>query len=209
MVDVSPRSPSVAQPAWSREGEKPRWSWVRRRAGWLVFAFPAILALTLIANGARQAGERGSATDRADVALKEAFRDIPFKVRLPQAVPLGAPMVRVILDKPDSKQGFQAFQLTVWYTTKSTNKKSRAETIQVWQTNDKYLARRLRDPLQLVGEEEIIAGQSWRRVVDTEVPLYKTTTFSKRYDDGITLTVGSEDPELARQAVATLATANG
>lgn len=200
--------PNAKTPGWTHDGEKPMWRTLRRRAGWFVFAFPAILALSLIANGARQASQRGDATVTAERALKVAFKDIPFKVRLPSSLPQKAPMVRVVLDKPDSRQGFQAYQLNVWYTVEG-NGAATGKTIHVWQTNDKFLARRLQDPLQLVGEQETIGGETWRRVVDSRVPGREVTTFSKRYDDGITMTVDSPEPDLARAAIANLATANG
>ena len=201
-------SPGPTPQEWSREGEKPVWSFVRRRAGWIVFAFPAILALSLIANGARQADQRGDASEKAQRDLREAFADIPFKVRLPTALPENAPMVRVVFDKPDSKQGFQAYQLNVWYTVRGTTAEA-GQSIHVWQTNDKFLARRLRDPLQLVGKEETIGGATWRRVVDDRVPGRTVTTYSKRFDDGITMTIDSPAPDLARSAITKLATANG
>lgn len=188
--------------------EKPLWAKVRRRAGIIVFAFPAILALSLIVNGARQASVRGDASVKAERDLREAFTDIPFKIRLPKVLPENAPMVRAVLDKPDSKQGFQAYQLNVWYTVRGSSPDS-GKSVHVWQTNDKFLARRLRDPLQLVGTEEMIGGETWRRVVDDRVPGRLVTTFSKRFDDGITMTVDSPNPELARAAIATIATANG
>lgn len=188
--------------------ERPIWSLIRRRAGIIVFAFPAILALSLIANGARQASVRGDASVKAGRDLTQALADIPFKIRLPVVLPESAPMVRVVLDKPDSKQGFQAFQLNVWYTVRGSSPDA-GKSVHVWQTNDKFLARRLRDPLQLVGVEERIGGETWRRVVDDRVPGRKVTTFSKRFDDGITMTVDSPKPELARAAIATIATANG
>jgi hypothetical protein len=207
MSDVLTQAPYGSTP---RPGERKIITLLRRRAGWVVFAFPAILALSLIANGARQASERGDASVKAQRDLTEAFAAIPFKIRLPKALPSTVPMVRVVLDKPDSKQGFQAYQLNVWYTVRGTNKNDKnGESVHVWQTNDKFLARRLRDPLQLVGVEETIGGQTWRRVVDDRVPGRTVTTFSKRFEDGITMTVDSSTPELARTAIAGLGTANG
>lgn len=205
----TPSSTSATRPnEWSRNEEKPVWRFVRRRAGWIVFAFPAIMALSLIANGARQASERGDASQKARRDLQAAFADIPFKIRLPTVLPESAPIVRVVFDKPDSKQGFQAYQLNVWYTVRGSAPDS-GQSIHVWQTNDKFLARRLRDPLQLVGPEETINGGVWHRVVDDRVPGRVVTTFSKRFDDGITMTVDSPKPELARAAISALGTANG
>ncbi len=205
MSDVATPTPYGSTP---RPGERPIVALIRRRAGWVVFAFPAILALSLIANGARQASERGDASIKAKRDLTESFAAIPFKIRLPKTLPATVPMVRVVLDRPDSKQGFQAYQLNVWYTVRGGGDKS-GESVHVWQTNDKFLARRLRDPLQLVGVEENIGAQTWRRVVDDRVPGRVVTTFSKRFDDGITMTIDSSTPELARTAIAGLGTANG
>lgn len=208
---IAAQSKNPGQPTNPRSRsnqERPIWAKLRKRAGIMVFAFPAILALSLIINGARQASVRGDATVKAQRDLREAFADIPFKIRLPATLPENAPMVRAVLDKPDSKQGFQAYQLNVWYTVRGSSPDA-GKSVHVWQTNDKFLARRLRDPLQLVGVEETIGGQTWRRVVDDRVPGRTVTTFSKRFDDGITMTVDSPRPELARAAIATIATANG
>ena len=76
----------------------------------------------------------------------------------------------------------------------------------VWQTNDKFLSRRLQDPTQIVGEAETVAGQEWHRVVDDRVVNQVVTTFSRRFDDGITVAVDSKDPDLARATIAALQT---
>ncbi len=178
-----------------------------RRVGALLIAPPAILALSLIANGAKQSRDRGNATVVAQKALSKAFDKVPFKVRLPQPVPEGARMVRVYLDEPDSDRGFQAFQLNVWYTTPGLKDEGGGQTIHVWQSNDKFLNRRLRDPLQLVGTPVVIKGETWHQVVDDRVPNQVVSTLSKRFDDGITMTVDAKDAALARRAVETLATA--
>ena len=161
----------------------------------------------MIANGAKQSRDRGNATVVAQKALSKAFDKVPFKVRLPQPVPDDARMVRVYLDEPDSDRGFQAFQLNVWYTTPGLKDEGGGQTIHVWQSNDKFLNRRLRDPLQLVGTPVVIKGETWHQVVDDRVPNQVVSTLSKRFDDGITMTVDAKDAALARRAVETLATA--
>lgn len=175
----------------------------------MLIAPPAILALTLIANGAKQSRDRGNATVVAEKALRQAFEKVPFKVRLPKPVPDNARMVRVFLDEPDSDRGFQAYQLNVWYTTPGLKDDGGGQTIHVWQSNDKFLSRRLRDPLQMVGTPVAINGETWHRVVDDRVAAQVVTTFSKRFDDGITMTVDAKNPDLAKRAVEVLATAQG
>ncbi len=191
-----PRPPSATKPKLSS-----------RRVGALLIAPPAILALSLIANGAKQSHDRGNATVVAQKALRKAFDKVPFKVRLPKPVPDNARMVRVYLDEPDSDRGFQAFQLNVWYTTPGLKDQGGGQTIHVWQSNDKFLSRRLRDPLQMVGAPVAINGETWHRVIDDRVPTQVVTTFSMRFDDGITMTVDAKDPNLATRAVEALATA--
>ena len=186
--DVSP-SPAPAH-------RKPR-----RHIAFYVFLPPAILALSLIGNGAWQARSRGNATEVAEKALAKAIKRVPFEVRLPSKLPGNAVMVRVFLDEPDSDQGFQAYQLNVWYRTLDATMEGGGEAMHIWQTNDKFLARRLRDPLQMKGEPVDIAGQSWRRVIDDRVRTDVVTTFSHRFDDGITMTVDSPDSGLAKQLI--------
>lgn len=174
-----------------------------RRIGLFLLIPPAILALSLIANGARQASERGNATEQAEKALDKAVKKLPFLVRLPKDLPMDARMVRVVLDEPDSEQGFQAYQLNVWYRTKTTNNEPDAE-FHVWQSNDKFLARRLRDPLQAVGKPVKIGDQVWHQVTDDRVTGRVVKTFSFRFDNGVTMTVDSKDADLAMHAIRSL-----
>ena len=171
---------------------------------WLVFLPPAILALSLIANGANQARERGNATELAKSALVKAVKDVPFEVRLPQNLPFAAPLVRTFLDAPDSDQGFQAFQLNTWYTTPGKPELGGGKTLHVWQSNDKFLARKLRDPLALKGVSVPLSGEVWHRVIDDRVPQRFVTTYSKRFDDGTTMTVDGEDPKMVEEVIKAL-----
>jgi hypothetical protein len=176
-----------------------------KRIALYVFLGPALLALSLIANGAWQARSRGNATVVAQKALARAIKKVPFEVRLPKTLPGNAVLVRVFLDEPDSDQGFQAYQLNVWYRTLDATVEGGGEAIHLWQTNDKFLARRLRDPVQWKGEPTTIGGEPWRKVTDNRVELQVVRTFSRRFDDGITMTVDSKDEGLARDVVSELA----
>ena len=171
---------------------------------WLVFLPPAVLALSLIANGANQANERGNATSLAKKALAKAVKDVPFEVRLPKNLPFSAPLVRTFLDAPDSDQGFQAFQLNTWYTTPGLPEQGGGKTLHVWQSNDKFLARKLRDPLALKGKSIPLAGEVWHRVIDDRVSQRYVTTYSKRFDDGTTMTVDGEDPKMVEEVIKAL-----
>jgi hypothetical protein len=177
----------------------------RRHIAFYVFLPPALLAISLIANGAWQARARGNATVVAEKALAVAVKKVPFEVRLPRQLPGNAIMVRTFLDEPDSDQGFQAYQLNVWYRTLDATIEGGGESIHVWQTNDKFLARRLQDPMQLKGIPLTIGGQSWREVTDDRVPNRVVTTFSRRWENGITMTVDSKDAGLAKQVIEQLA----
>jgi hypothetical protein len=191
----------------SEKAGKPKRPLTPRKVGALLIAPPAILSLTLIANGAKQSRDRGNATQVAERALSKAFEKVPFKVRLPKPIPANAKMVRVFLDEPDSDRGFQAFQLNVWYTTPGLKSEGGGQTIHLWQSNDKFLSRRLRDPLQMVGKPETLKGETWHRVLDDRVETQIVTTFSRRFDDGITMTVDAKDPNLARSTIEALVTA--
>lgn len=177
----------------------------KRHIAFYVFLPPAILALSLIINGAWQSRSRGNATAVAEKALEKAIKRVPFEVRLPKTLPSNSVMVRVFLDEPDSDQGFQAYQLNVWYRTLDASLEGGGQAMHVWQTNDKFLARRLADPLQMKGEPVDIGGQAWRRVTDDRVATNVVTTFSHRFDDGITMTVDSEDEGLAKGIIEELA----
>jgi hypothetical protein len=180
----------------------PRWRGIP--VTWLIFLPPAILALSLIANGANQANERGNATALAKKALAKAVKDVPFEVRLPKNLPFDAPLVRTFLDAPDSDQGFQAFQLNTWYTTPGLPEQGGGKTLHVWQSNDKFLARKLRDPLALKGESIPLEGEVWHRVIDDRVSQRYVTTYSKRFDDGTTMTVDGEDPKMVEEVIKAL-----
>jgi hypothetical protein len=186
----TPVSPTIVKP------KKPP-----RHIALYVFLPPALLALSLIANGAIQSRARGNATIVATKALAKAVKRVPFEVRLPKTLPGNAVLVRVFLDEPDSDQGFQAYQLNVWYRTLDATVAGGGVAIHVWQTNDKFLARRLRDPMQMTGQPVTIGGQPWRRVTDDRVSAQIVSTFSHRFDDGITMTVDSKDDELAKDVV--------
>ena len=135
---VGPKSAPVGGP--KAQWWKPTWRPKKNRVGLLVFLPPAILAGSLIANGAVQASRRGDATVQAERALKLASVKVPFHIRLPNTLPDNAKMVRVVLDEPDSNQGFQAYQLNVWYRTPGTCR---------WTARRGRCVRRLR-PLCLV-----------------------------------------------------------
>ncbi len=177
----------------------------QRRVALFVFIPPAILALSLIANGARQASARAGAQKVAEQALAKAIKKVPFEVRLPARLPKNAPIVRTYLNAPDSDQGFQAYQLNTWYRTPGTADTGGGKTIHVWQSNDKFLARRLQDPTALKGERIMINGEAWNRVIDDRVQSQIVTTYSRKFDDGITMTVDSPDRALVEATVRALA----
>ena len=180
------------------------WRPKKNRIGLVVFLPPALLAGSLIVNGAVQSSRRGDATVQAERALRLASAKVPFQIRLPKTLPGDARMVRVVLDEPDSDQGFQAYQLNVWYRTPGTTAEGGGRTVHVWQSNDKFLARRLQDPLQMVGTPVSIANQTWHQVTDARVTQHIVTTFSKRFDDGITMTVDSKQTDMATAAIRAL-----
>ena len=205
-ITVGPKSAPVG--ASKAQWWKPTWRPKKNRVGLLVFLPPAILAGSLIANGAVQASRRGDATVQAERALKLASAKVPFHIRLPNTLPDNAKMVRVVLDEPDSNQGFQAYQLNVWYRTPGTTAEGGGRTVHVWQSNDKFLARRLQDPLQMVGTPISIANQTWHQVTDDRVAQHIVTTYSKRFDDGITMTVDSKQTDMATAAIRALTTSS-
>jgi hypothetical protein len=199
---MSGAAQSPQAPAKLPRSKVPKWRGIP--VTWLVFLPPAILALSLIANGANQARERGNSTALARKALVKAVKDVPFEVRLPRNLPFAAPLVRTFLDSPDSDQGFQAFQLNTWYTTPGRPELGGGKTLHVWQSNDKFLARKLRDPLALKGVSIPLAGEVWHRVIDDRVSQRFVTTYSKRFDDGTTMTVDGEDPKMVEEVIKAL-----
>ena len=181
----------------------------RKFAGFFAFLPPALLALGLVVNGAVRASNRhgNEATSIASAQLKKDLATVPFTVRLPKVLPANAPLIRVFLDKPDYSKGYQAFALNTWYSVGDPTGPGRV--IHVWQTNDNFLARSLQDPTQRKGAEEHVAGGAWNRVVDRRVRGHAVTVFSRRFDDGITMTVDAQDPADIRATIGALVPRSG
>lgn len=182
----------------------------RARTGLYVFLAPALLTVALIGVSLWNARDRSGneATRLATVDLQEALLTVPFAPRLPQTLPGNARLVRAFLDEPDSDQGFQAYQLSAWYRSSQRSGRADGVSVHLWQTNDNFLARELRDPTKLGGAKETVAGQRWNRVVDNRVRHHSVTTFSRRFDDGITMTVSSPEADDARAAIVALRLVN-
>ena len=175
---------------------------LHKRAGLYAFLPPAVLALSLVAQGVLKAnGRNGNDAQRVSTdELREALPKVPYTVRLPTTLANG-PLVRTFLDEPDSDQGFQVYTLNTWYQAPSG---AQGQAVHLWQSNDNFLARELRDPTRGPGVVENIAGLEWNRVIDDRVRYHSVTTFSRRFDDGVTMTVDAPNPADARAAIEAL-----
>lgn len=174
-------------------------------AGPFAFLPPAILAGGLIVSGVIRASSRqgNGATPIAEKQLAKDLKKTPFTVQLPKSLPRNAQLIRTFLDEPDVDKGYQAYALNTWYSV--PDPKGPGKTIHVWQTNDNFLARKLQDPLNRKGIEEQVAGAGWNRVEDTRVRGHRVIVFSRRLDDGTTMTVDAQDPADIRATITALA----
>ena len=178
---------------------------LRKFAGPLALLPAVVLAGGLVVSGVIRASSRHG-NEAGPIAQSQLAKDLvstPFTVRLPKVLPDDAKLIRVFLDKPDVNKGFQAYALNTWYS--ATDPKGPGRVIHVWQTNDNFLARSLQDPTQRKGAEETVAGATWNRVIDRRVRGHAVTVFSRRFDDGVTMTVDAQDPADVRATIDTLA----
>ena len=179
-----------------------------KRAGFYAFLPAALLAGGLIVSGVvRASGRDGNgATAVAEKQLAKDLVKTPFVVQLPRTLPRNAQLIRTFLDEPDVSKGYQAYAINTWYSV--PDPKGPGKTIHVWQTNDNFLARKLQDPLERKGAEEQVAGAGWNRVEDTRVRGHRVVVFSRRLDDGTTMTVDAQDPSDIRATIEALAPAS-
>lgn len=179
---------------------------LRKWAGVLVFALPAVSALAAIAYGTVRANNRtgNEAVQIAERALDGAINAVPFSVRLPAVLPNDARLVRVFLDRPDEKRGLQVYTLNTWYTAPVKDRDGGGRTIHVWQTNDPFLARNIDDPTKRPGAAETVGGRVWNRVLDDRVKGHEVITYSARFDDDITMAIDGEDAAEVRATIEAL-----
>ena len=60
----------------------------------------------------------------------------------------------------------------------------------------------------MVGTPISIANETWHQVTDDRVAQHIVTTYSKRFDDGITMTVDSKQTDMATAAIRALTTSS-
>lgn len=177
-----------------------------RWAGVAVFGFFAMWAtLMIVVSTVKAHGRDGNdAQSLSSRALGEAMRDVPFTVRLPVRLPDDAKLVRVFLDKPDYKQGFQTYTLNTYYSVPGRGGTA-GHSVHVWQTNDPFLARSPGGDPTTRGVPERIAGRTWTRVVDDRLRDHApVTAFSTRYADEVTVAIDATNPDDARATIRTL-----
>ncbi len=205
----TPTSSASAPPEPERFGRPSSTS--RRWVGPLAI-IPAVLAVAaMLIPGILQSVNRpaNQATERAEAQLAAAVIDIPFVVRQPVFRVGGPVLVNAVHEQP-RKRSVDAevedwHKLTTWWNVPGVTSSGGGQTIKVWQTNDTFIGREVRDdPTRFGGVVEVIDGAEWVRAIENRVNFGRLEVFSRRFDDGITMSIDATDPELALLAIRSL-----
>lgn len=204
MAITADPAPAGAQSADPRHPAPGKWA---KRAGVLAFLLPAITALGMVGQGIQRSGKRADVFTEAQRDLSKDLAKLPFPARLPSTTPEGARLIRVILDEPDEKRGPSIYSIDVTYTVagnREGNQPDAGKFVRVWQTNDVYLKKRLADPTLDQGDPRTVAGQRWFRRSGQNEDRGKGVSYSRRFDDGITVVVSGPDEPFVTSTIATL-----
>lgn len=174
-----------------------------KRAGLLAFLLPAIISLAMVGQGVYRSGQRADVFTEARNDLAAGLAKLPFEARLPSQVPSGARLVRVIMDEPDEKRGPSIYAMDITYTVPGEGPEA-GKYIRVWQTNDVYLKKRLVDPTLDQGDAQTVAGQRWFKRDGQNEDRKPGVSYSRRFDDGITMVVSGPDESMVRATIAAL-----
>ena len=175
-----------------------------RRAGILAFLLPAVTSLGMIGQAAVRSGRRPDVFVEAKRALASANATLPFPARLPATAPGGSQLIRVILDEPDEKRGPSIYALDLTYTV-AGGRAGAGNFVRLWQTNDVYLKKKLADPTLEQGDARTVRGERWFRRDGQNEDRGKGVSYSRRFDDGITVVVSGPDEALVNATIASLA----
>ena len=175
-----------------------------KRAGIVAFLLPAITALGMVGQGIERSGRRANVFVEAQRALDKGLVKLPFQARLPTTAPAGSRLVRVLLDEPDEKRGPSIYSLDLTYTV-AGDLPGAGKFVRVWQTNDVYLKKRLADPTIDQGDPRTVADQRWFRRDGQNEDRGKGVSYSRRFDDGITMVVSGPDEPMVNATIASLA----
>ena len=186
----------------SRPTRTPPTKWAKR-AGVLAFMLPAITALGMVGQAVVRSGDRANVFTEAQRQLSAANTKLPFPARLPSVAPAGSQLIRVILDEPDEKRGPSIYALDLTYTI-AGGQPDAGDFVRLWQTNDVYLKKRLADPTLYQGDPRTVNGARWFRRDGQNEDRGKGVSYSRRFDDGVTVVVSGPNETLVSSTISSL-----
>ena len=181
----------------SRPSNRTRW------AGVAVFMLPAVTALGMVTQGVYRGGKRTNVFVEARNDLASARAILPFTPRLPSTAPAGSTLIRVLLDEPDEKRGPSIYAMDLIYTI-AGDKPNAGRFVRVWQTNDVYLKKRLADPTYDRSDVQRVSGAEWFRKDGLNEDRDPGVSYSRRYDDGVTIAVSGPDERMVLGTIESL-----
>jgi hypothetical protein len=196
----------VAKPAWLVERDAalpPPPSPAAKRTGAVVFAVIALITTVGIGISALENRGNRDPFKEAQTSLDKALPKLAFATHLPETLPPGTRLLRTYLKEPSVDEG-TVFQLTTWYTTSKVGDTA----TQVWQTNEAYLKRRALDPSEQPGREVIITEQSWWRLDGSNQARAAGVSYSRKFDDGVTVVVSGRSDEVVVDMIGRLSREN-
>lgn len=118
-----------------------------------------------------------------DESLREAAREAPYSLKLPQRLPPGTRTLLVTSVAADPGETGSTTNVDIWYETEN------GERIHIWQTNSTTLITSGMDPsAPTAGAPLLIEGSLWQ-----ETPFTSGTTqmvqLGRRFPDGVTVSL--------------------
>jgi hypothetical protein len=124
--------------------------------------------------------------------LTEAREAAPFKLKYPNIIPAGLSLNNVLWSSADPNEFPDAndFMVDLWFIDSS------GERPHIWQTNSTHLSGA--DPTtRAAATSEMIGGVEWM-VETVDFGTYSVVQVSRRFPDGILVSVDAADGDIAR-----------
>jgi hypothetical protein len=177
-----------------------------KRSGAILFGLVSLLVAAMVGSGLYRSSQRADVFTEASRSLDKSLTVLPFTARLPQPVPAGARLVRVLMQVPDRKRGPSIYAIETTYTkVGAPNAKEGSPYIRVWQTNDVYVRKQVLDPLGDRLDPHQFDGQTWYRRDGESLDRASGVSYTTRYSDGITMVVSGSDERMVLDSIAHLA----
>lgn len=173
----------------------------KRIRRWIAYSAVAVFIVTISA-ALTQAGDSDARVEGpqfdATRLLAQAREAAPFDLKFPTSIPAGLTLNNVIWsgadpnDFPDSDD----FTTDIWFIDSS------GERPHIWQTNSTNLSGA--DPtIRSAAVSELIGGVPWM-VETVDLGTYSVVQVSRRFPDGILVSVDAADGVVARSIAAAL-----